>query len=146
MKYKQGFTLLELLIVLAIMGIMIGAIGLSVSSVSMRLPPQAELSVLRLQLLRAEEYALASHQPIGIVFSEKGYTFYVPSTQDPSKWQPAAFLKAGKWVSFKRINFSLDPNAMPQIIIDGAGGITPFTLQDGDNTLTGEASGALTIQ
>ncbi len=74
-RYHQGFTLIEIMVVVTIIGIMTGIIALSVASKD----PQKELNkeILRLKTIieMAQEEALFSQQEIGIIVDEQGYKF-----------------------------------------------------------------------
>ncbi|WP_329605270.1 GspH/FimT family pseudopilin [Undibacterium fentianense] len=85
---QTGFTLLELLVVLVIMGIMLGAVTLNaVQSVHQRLQTDAQRISLLLQLAR-EEAIVRNRQTAFEVF-EQGYQFIV---LNDNKWEKIADL------------------------------------------------------
>jgi len=73
---QSGFTLLELLVVLVIMGIMLGAVSLTaMQSTRQRLQTDAQRVSLLLQLAREE--AIVRNRPIAFEVQDKGYHFLV---------------------------------------------------------------------
>lgn len=75
LQHHRGFTLIEIMVVVTIIGIMTGIIALNVSSKD----PQKELDkeILRLKTIieMAQEEALFSQQEIGIIVDEQSYKF-----------------------------------------------------------------------
>ena len=80
----RGFTLLEILVVVAVMGILISLAGLSVGNTvdSQRVDRSAE-RLLKVVAL-AEKRAVLSGKPIGISFSHTGYYL----TEYVNAWHP----------------------------------------------------------
>lgn len=79
----SGFTLLELLVVLVIMGIMLGAVSLNaMQSTLQRLQTDAQRISLLLQLAREE--AIVRNRPTAFEVQEKGYQFLV---LNDNKWE-----------------------------------------------------------
>lgn len=73
---QAGFTLLELLVVLVIMGIMLGAVSLNaVQSTHQRLQTDAQRLSLLLQLAREE--AIVRNRPTAFEAVQDGYRFLV---------------------------------------------------------------------
>jgi general secretion pathway protein H len=80
---QNGFTLLELLVVLVIMGIMLGAVSLnSMQSTKQRLQTDAQRISLLLQLAREE--AIVRNRPTAFEVKDKGYQFLV---LNENKWE-----------------------------------------------------------
>jgi general secretion pathway protein H len=80
---ESGFTLLELLVVLVIMGIMLGAVSLNaMQSTRQRLQTDAQRISLLLQLAREE--AIVRNRPTAFEVKDKGYQFLV---LNESKWE-----------------------------------------------------------
>ena len=78
MRYKRsrGFTLLELLVVLVIMGIMLGAVSLNaMQSTRQQLQTDAQRLSLLLQLAREE--AIVRNRPTAFEAIQEGYRFIV---------------------------------------------------------------------
>ena len=81
--FNSGFTLLELLVVLVIMGIMLGAVSLNaVESVHQRLQTDAQRVSLLLQLAREE--AIVRNRQTAFEVLEQGYQFLV---LNDNKWE-----------------------------------------------------------
>jgi general secretion pathway protein H len=82
---SSGFTLVEILVVLVLIGITVGMVTLSVGSAGDR---QAELEVRRLAALvdLASDEAVLKAQEIGIRFRRDGYEFYTLNTENV--WEP----------------------------------------------------------
>lgn len=75
-KRSAGFTLLELLVVLVIMGIMLGAVSLNaMQSTRQRLQTDAQRVSLLLQLAREE--AIVRNRPTAFEANQEGYRFLV---------------------------------------------------------------------
>lgn len=74
--HEAGFTLIEVLVVLVIVGVMASVIGLSVSGGS-RSPgaPEREATLLAVRLERAANGAMAQGLPAAFVWDDEGYTF-----------------------------------------------------------------------
>jgi len=91
LRRHQGFTLIEIMVVVTIIGIMTGLIAINVVTKD----PQKELNkeALRFKALieMAQEEALFSQQEIGIIVSEQGYKFArwsVPEASTSSLTEP----------------------------------------------------------
>ena len=95
-RAQRGYTLVELLVVLVVIGIMLGLVSLSITP-----DPQAKLKrdaerLETLFALAAEEAQLSSH-PIAWRGDEKGYAFF---RRDKNGWSPMsgdAQFKARTW-------------------------------------------------
>ncbi len=75
-RYQQGFTLLELLVVLVIVGIMLGAVSFgTMQSSRQRLQTDAQRIALLLQMAREE--AIVRNRPIAFEANQNGYRFLV---------------------------------------------------------------------
>jgi general secretion pathway protein H len=82
-KQQSGFTLLELLVVMVIMGIMLGAISFTVGqSTHQQLRSEAERIALLLDLVREE--AIVRNRPTMFEADEQSYQFKV---RNEMKWE-----------------------------------------------------------
>ena len=143
--YLHGFTLLELLIVLVIIGVVIGAVALSIHNSDSGQKVRSAANILRARLLFAEQQAIVQSTTIGFAVSQQGYQFYRLQEKSPHVqwfWQPIKdrpVMKFQAWSGDFTIGLSLpnNPNALvpntvperPVIIFDSSGGVTPFTLR-----------------
>jgi len=161
--------LLELLVVVAIIGILVGAVVLSVSVVGA--DRQAEEETRRLQGLidLLHEDSLMQSRDYGLMLTTGGYRFYVYDYKQ-LKWLEVAGDKLlaehavrnqlvlalaldGKDVKlekkFETIDREKDPQ--PQVMILSSGEITPFVLDvsrdgvRGHFSLTGDLAGKLAV-
>jgi general secretion pathway protein H len=162
MKQNKGFTLIELLIVLVIIGIVVGAISLSLvhrnhSGFSVK----ASVNLLRSKILFAEQQAIVLNQVIGLGFSKQGYAFFNHvGSGDKAYWEPISqsVLKKQTWPLGMSLTLQLtafplpeelpaDFDTMPQILINPSGDISPtFSLYiNNQYTLAGTTSNDIII-
>lgn len=80
--HERGFTLVELMVVLAIVGLTTGAVMLTVSDPSPSVGREAEQFSAR--LVRAREEAVLSNRAMDVVVSRQGYRF---RTRDAGAWR-----------------------------------------------------------
>lgn len=110
---QRGFTLLELLVVLVIVGIMLGAVSFStMQSSRQRLQTDAQRIALLLQLVREE--AIVRNRPTAFEAGENSYHFLV---RNDNKWEPIGDLDM-----LREREFSLFPTKLlmtPATHLDG---------------------------
>jgi general secretion pathway protein H len=120
---EAGLTLVEMLVVLAIIGVMAGAVVLSAGSGNGR-GPEVEARRLAARLELAADEAMVTGRTIGFVGDKSGYRFVA--------WQ------AGKWQDDKAP--ALEPYTLPSglslggasaapIVVGADGGGNPLDLQ-----------------
>ncbi|MBC3879763.1 GspH/FimT family pseudopilin [Undibacterium sp. LX40W] len=110
MKHKRsrGFTLLELLVVLVIMGIMLGAVSLNaMQSTRQRLQTDAQRISLLLQLAREE--AIVRNRPTAFEANQAGYRFLV---LNDNRWEQILDLDTlrGREFTFPNTKLEIIPN------------------------------------
>lgn len=70
-----GITLVEVLVVLALMGIAAGAVGLSLGPAARGTSARAEADLLVARMRRASDEALLAGRPVALAWSDRGYRF-----------------------------------------------------------------------
>ena len=131
----RGFTLLEILVVVAVMGILISLAGLSVGNTvdSQRVDRSAE-RLLKVVAL-AEERAVLSGKPIGISFSHTGYYL----TEYVNAWHPldnnfrftSHELETGVVVEYDAAFLDANENSPAVVLLpDGENFLPPLELRD----------------
>lgn len=150
---SRGFTLLEILVVVIIIGTLAAAVVLAVDGGSARqLDREAER--FRALLGQACEQAELSGRDFGVLMRDDGYAF---ATQLDGYWKPQADsgeLRQRRWISGLRSVLSRDGRPLdliaedsrepqPQMICYASGELSPFVLQLslGDDSVRIEGSG-----
>lgn len=106
----NGFTLLEVMIVVFIIGIITSLAVYSMSPIGPARETKSEAQSLMATLDYAQQQAIISHQPYGLVVHDSGYQFFVYQGQ----WLPAP----GKAFSKKRLRSRLQL-LQPKVNLDG---------------------------
>lgn len=154
----KGFTLLEVMVVLLIIGILLGMATLSIGHHGARRKIQEEITALRQKMVMAADEAVINQQEIGVRFFSGGYVFLL--WDEKNRWSSPPqdrFFQPYTW-SVHPIVLSLQvegqgvtvPDAVlgvPQLFFLSSGEQTPFLieLQDGSADerlhLTGDWNG-----
>ncbi|MGA0734589.1 MAG: type II secretion system minor pseudopilin GspH [Steroidobacteraceae bacterium] len=140
MSAYRGFTLLEMLVVITIVGILISGAVLSLSLVGRDTSMQDELQRLQRQLLYARDRAEIEQRPYGVLIEAKGYRVLLFETR-ATQWQETndgsltrVTLADGLAVELdvdgrKVVIDSRERDLAPQIGIDASGEFTAFELR-----------------
>lgn len=165
---QAGFSLLELLVVVAIIGLLVRAVTLSWSTLGNDREIEQETNRLRGVVGLLHEEALMQSRDYGLMFTETGYRFYVfdygelewvlpPGDRllEPHTLQPQLSLTLaldGRDVPLEPDFDSQDlENPEPQIMLLSSGEVTPFTIEvarrgiEGHFELTTELDGSVNI-
>ena len=156
---NKGFTLIELLVVLVIIGVVVSAIGLSLKRSPRGQDARSATVILQARMLSAEQVSLMESSLVGFSVTQNGYQFYrLKHKQNTLVWE--AISKGTLMyqpfeehfdiaLSLPNYSEALVPDsfpAVPMIIFNAGGGVTPFTLKINGYTITGKYNGAITIQ
>ena len=151
---SAGFTLLELLVVVTIIGVFVGAAVLSIGIAGDARAVEREAFRLTTLLDLVREEALMQNRDYGLQFSESGYRFYLYDYLQVAWVEPEADEllanydldgELGLTLSIEDREVQLEASAntesvdtpRPQVLILSTGEVTPF-----DATLYREADGA----
>lgn len=156
MRDKRGFTLIEIMIVIVIMGITFGfaLIAFGDFGESKRLLFAAEQLSNTIRL--AQQQAILESSTLGVSINNEGYR--IMQLQNNAQWTPLSNSNFFKMTYFpNHTSIILNTNhrtvkGSPSIIITAAGSLTPFTLHFNLNkeekiaVLTGSRNGDLKLQ
>ena len=87
---NKGFTLLEVMLVVLIIGIVTSLAVYAMKPVGPSRQAKSEAQALMAAIDYAQQQAILSHQPYGLVINDRGYKFYSYQGLDQGQWQPAA--------------------------------------------------------
>jgi general secretion pathway protein H len=167
-RNQAGFSLLELLIVVAIIGLLAGAITLSIGALGNDRELEEETNRLRSFIDLLHEESLMQTRDYGVMFTATGYRFYVYDYQQLIWVEPQtdrllrqhalrpqlslSLVLDGRDVPLEREFDDQDiENPEPQIMLLSSGEVTPFTIEmaregiDGRFELTTALDGKVTL-
>jgi len=90
---QSGATLIEVLVILALIGVMSGAVALSFSALNKSESVRQEVEFLAVKLRTASIHALTYGAPYKLVWSKNSYRFFGLSQ---SKWVPHTVAELGR--------------------------------------------------
>jgi general secretion pathway protein H len=167
-RAHAGFSLLELLVVVLIIGLIVQAVTLSMGALGNDRQLEEEAGRLRSVIDLLHEEALMQSRDYGVMFTSTGYRFYVYDYQELEWVLPQtdrllqqhtlrpqlamSLVLDGRDVTLEP-NFEAQDveNAEPQIMLLSSGEVTPFTIEmerdgiAGRFELTAQLDGKLTV-
>ncbi len=140
---RSGFTLVELLMTVAIVGLAAGAVVLSMPDPRPAVGQEAERLAAR--LIAARDEAVLSNRPIAVEATAAGYAF---STFDGAVWSPLREgpFKDETWQEGTVLSVPLEP---ARVIFDPTGTADPaaltLTREGGASTVVVDGSGQVSV-
>lgn len=140
LKRSKGFTLLELLIVMVIIGVIVGAATLSIPhNKTSQIEKEAQRFQALLKLARDE--AVFQSRSVGVLFEESGYQF-MRSGEEQGNWLALSDKQLRPRVLPEGFSFSVDVQGqmvsfedaeseerlVPHVFVLSTGEITPFNV------------------
>jgi len=135
-----GFTLLEMLVVITIVGVLIGGAVISLGLLGRDAGVQSELQRLQRHLLFLRDRAEIEQRPYGVLIEPEGYDFLVFDSRT-LQWQTIGddALARHRWPAGFAAELDLDgrrvviaarkDESVPQIGVDASGEFTAFELR-----------------
>jgi len=136
-RSARGFTLIEILVVVVILGVVIGAVTLAVGAVGGERQLARQAEQVQALFTYACEQAEFSGRDLGISLDAQGFRF---SMANRDEWiaDKASELRARKWLVGTLATLSRDGQAIavtdkmpekPQLVCFSSGELTPFRLE-----------------
>ena len=165
---EAGFSLLELLVVVAIIGLLVRAVTLSWNLLGNDREIEEETSRLRGVIDLLHEEALMQTRDYGVMFTQTGYRFYVFDYRELKWVEPPNDRLLEQHVLSPQLSMTLVldgrevplvpdfesqdiENAEPQIMLLSSGEVTPFSLEmtrsgiEGRFELTAQIDGKISV-
>jgi len=135
---QRGFTLLELMVVLVIIGVLLSFVGLSTGGDSRAEQMQREATRLIALIDMASEQAVLRSEQLAIRFGEADYEFMLLQAGKWAAVQDDGLLRARELPKGMELRLELEENPppglqaedaeAPQVFLLSSGEMTPFTL------------------
>ncbi len=135
---QRGFTLLELMVVLVIIGVLLSFVGLSTGGDSRAEQMQREATRLIALIDMASEQAVLRSEQLAIRFGEADYEFMLLQAGKWAALQDDGLLRARELPKGMELRLELEENPppglqaedaeAPQVFLLSSGEMTPFTL------------------
>ena len=134
---QAGFTLVELMVVLAILGLMSAAVVLAIPDPRGSLRSEAERFAARARA--AGERAVMDARPVAIRITAAGYGF---DRREGDGWRPFALAPFGEYPWTEGTTAGLGPNGVARIAFDSTGMADPaqLSIQRGEERVIVEIS------
>jgi general secretion pathway protein H len=142
---SEGFTLVELMVVLVIIGLAAAAVVIAIPGQQARLTDDADAFAAR--LVAARDLSIIGGHDIAVAINERGYAF---ANRDGADWQPASSkaLQDRQWGDGTAVQIRIDGG--DRIVFDTTGLATPglVTLQRGSSraSIVVDAAGAVHVE
>jgi len=123
---RAGLTLVEMLVVLAIVGISAGGVVLAAGSVNGAAPARTEAELLAGRLRLAADEVLILGQPVTARLAPSSYVFDTPQ---PAEWSGRHVLTDGVRLVAAEADLIIDPDgAQPPVVISLRDGRTAWAV------------------
>lgn len=134
---KTGFTLLEILVVLVIIGIILSFATLSIHQSGTTTVLEHETQRLVSLLTLASQEAVLQNTDLGLSFTKQGYQFYTLKDQHWQQLQRDDLLRPRTFPENLQVTLEIEGEPMtldnlnqenPQLLVLSSGELTPFIL------------------